>query len=824
MNNRRYMGVVAAAATLLSAAPLSAIFDQWTWLVQCAVAVALIAGAATLTRSLRAPLWVQLVAMAGTLLLTLTWMFPSGEELLGLIPTPGTLAGFGGLLVQAADEMRVNGVPVRDLRGLLFITVLGVGSVAIVVDMLAVSLRRPALAGLPMLAIYSVPVAVYTASVPPLPFVVGAAGFLWLLVADNVDRVRRFGRRFTGDGRDVDVWEPSPLAAAGRRLAVVGVLLAVALPFAVPSIGTGLIDTLGPGAGNGSGAGGRQGGGRVDLFAELSGKLRQDEVQDMVKVTTDEKEPYYLRFAVADQVTAAGFRSQQPSGGPLGKTLRDPRDAGSNDVQYERYSATVEITDKFNMPMLPVYSEPVSTDGIDSAWIYDQSRQMVYSNRARSVEKRYEFDYVRPRFTPAALRAANRAQPDSPYIRLPQRVPEVDEILQGLIAGKTTVYDKVLAIHQHFSTENGFRYSLETTQGNSGSAIFDFLSSKVGFCEQYAAAMAWLVRSANIPARVAFGFTNGNKRDGNAYTLTNRNLHAWTEVNFAGIGWVPFDATPTRQVVGTVDPAWAPDPDRPAEPTPSAGPTAAPGVDPGASAGAGPGPDRNRGEDVGGGSLATPGTSNWPWWTLAVAVPVVLLLMLPALRRRLVRRRRHARAPVTVMATAAPDDAVDDPAGPRVGRPQIEVTGDPAQARADAHAAWEELLDTLVDYRLPVDPAQTPRVAAEWLVRYASLGQEPATGARTLGLAEERARYARDPLRSTELGRGLRAVRGALAARASRRDRLVATFMPPSVLRRWRAGLIDLGTQAVLTLGRWRLSVLRLSPRRLFPTRPRAAR
>ena len=66
-----------------------------------------------------------------------------------------------------------------------------------------------------MLAIYSVPVAVCPDSVPPVPFVIGAAGFLWLLVTDNVDRVRRFGRRFTGDGRDVDVWEPSPLSSAG---------------------------------------------------------------------------------------------------------------------------------------------------------------------------------------------------------------------------------------------------------------------------------------------------------------------------------------------------------------------------------------------------------------------------------------------------------------------------------------------------------------------------------------------------------------------------------------------------------------------------------
>lgn len=46
----RHLGFVAAAATLLAAAPLSAIYERWTWLIQCAVAVALIAGTATLAR------------------------------------------------------------------------------------------------------------------------------------------------------------------------------------------------------------------------------------------------------------------------------------------------------------------------------------------------------------------------------------------------------------------------------------------------------------------------------------------------------------------------------------------------------------------------------------------------------------------------------------------------------------------------------------------------------------------------------------------------------------------------------------------------------
>src|SRR2546423_14694808 len=73
-----------------------------------------------------------------------------------------------------------------------------------------------------MLAIYSVPGAVRTDSVNFIPFAAGAAGFLWLLVTDNVDRVRRFRRRVTGDGRGVGPWEPSPPAAPGRPRAAGG--------------------------------------------------------------------------------------------------------------------------------------------------------------------------------------------------------------------------------------------------------------------------------------------------------------------------------------------------------------------------------------------------------------------------------------------------------------------------------------------------------------------------------------------------------------------------------------------------------------------------
>ncbi|MEU8390679.1 DUF3488 and transglutaminase-like domain-containing protein [Micromonospora sp. NPDC048843] len=820
MISSRNIGMVAAAATLLAAAPLSAIFQGWTWLIESIIAVAVVAGVAALTRLARAPLWAQVLGMLAGLMLALTWLFPSGQELLAILPTPGTLAYFGDLLAGSMQDMRSYGVEVPDTDPLLFIAVLGVGGVAVLVDVLAVGLRRPALAGLPMLAIYSVPVAVYVDSVPAVPFVVGAAGYLWLLVTDNVDRVRRFGRRFTGDGRDVDVWEASPLASAGRRLAAVGVALAVALPLAVPGMTGGLLDSLSRGPGNGTGNGSGSGGtsGRIDLFASLAGQLNQSQVADLVKVKTSEQNPFYLRYAVADELRPAGFQARNPSGRSVNKDLPNPADRAGPGVQQTTYQATVEVTKSLSMSLMPVYAEPTRADDLSDNWLYDANQQVVFSNRENSRGRKYSFDYVRSTFTPDALRAAKSLPTEHPVRRqmtaTPGPVPEVEELVKGLIQGKRTDYDRVLSIYKHFSADNGFSYRLSTESGSSGQDIVNFLTNKVGYCQQYAAAMAWLVRSAGIPARVAFGFTNGSKRDGDTFTLTNLNLHAWTEVYFDGAGWVPFDATPAYGVPGSTRSAWAPDTDAPEETSPSSGATSAP-TDPGAATEP-TGPDNaDRDTDDGlslGGTTPNEQPPVWPWWAAGL-VALLVLLAVPALRRMALRRRRSGRAASVVMASARVDGDSEPGARP------VVVSADANRARADAHAAWAELLDTLVDFRVPVDPTETPRATADRLVRD-SLDDEDAIGsARLLGRAEERARYARDPLTGERLLPALRAVRAALATRADRRTRLLAAVLPPSVLLRWRTTMADRSGRMVALTGQARYRLLRWNPRRLLADR-----
>ncbi|MBY8872791.1 DUF3488 and transglutaminase-like domain-containing protein [Micromonospora sp. PLK6-60] len=821
MIGHRSLGFVAAAATLLAAAPLSTIFQRWTWLIEATLAVAVVAGVAALTRLVRAPLWGQILGMLAGLLLALTWIFPGGTEALLFLPTPATFAHFGELLSASAQDMRSYGVKVPDTEPLLFITVLGIGGVAVLVDVLAVGLRRPALAGLPMLAIYSVPVAVYVDSVPALPFAIGAAGYLWLLISDNVDRVRRFGRRFTGEGRDIDVWEASPLAAAGRRLAVLGVALAVALPLAVPGMTGGLLNSFNSGTGDGTGTG-RPGQGspsRIDLFAALSGQLNQTQVMDLVKVTTTDPDPFYLRLGVVDDLRPNGFQARPPTGQPANRTLPDPSERTARGVVQRTYRATVEVSKNLNMPMLPVYTEPVRTEDLSGAWLYDPNMQILFSNRDNSRGKRYAFDFVRSTYSPELLRQVRPLPSDHPIKRLTvtPAVRQVDALVKELVQGKQTEYDKVLAIYDHFSASNGFSYRVTTEEGSSGEEIVDFLTNKVGYCQQYAAAMAWLVRAAGIPARVAVGFTRGSSAEGNTYTLTNRNLHAWTEVYFDGMGWVPFDATPAYGVQGSTRSAWAPDVDAPEPAAPAPGASGAPaGVDPSTGAQQRDNADRDpdSGLSLGAGEQA-PQAPVWPWW-VAGGLALLLLLAFPALRRLALRRRRQAsRRPARPAVSTAVDGAAP-------GDARMVVLGaDEDRARADAHAAWDELLDTLVDYGVRVIGTETPRATADRLVR-AELGENLTAGdaVRLLGRAEERARYAPQPLTGEQLHPALRAVRTELASRADRRTRLLAAVLPPSVLLRWRTGLADRSSSVVSTMSQSRYRLLRRwSPRRLLAGR-----
>jgi protein-glutamine gamma-glutamyltransferase len=125
---------------------------------------------------------------------------------------------------------------------------------------------------------------------------------------------------------------------------------------------------------------------------------------------------------------------------------------------------------------------------------------------------------------------------DSPYAK-------TYDLARRLAVGQPTTYDTVKAIQAYL--QRGFEYSEKPPirRYPLPSFIFD---DKVGYCQQFSGAMALMLRMDGIPARVAAGFTPGNfDHEAKEYRVRDLDAHSWVEVWFTGIGWVPFDPTPS---------------------------------------------------------------------------------------------------------------------------------------------------------------------------------------------------------------------------------------------------------------------------------------
>src|SRR3984893_1207176 len=127
------MTVTTAVACVLVSSVLLPLFTNTLWFIIGAGAVIAVAGTGALTRLRTLPVSVCLAASLVGLLLYLNLVFEVRHSLLLVIPTPGSLTR---LLLAAG----------------------GVGITAVLTDLIAVRLRSTALAGLPLLVLFTVPV------------------------------------------------------------------------------------------------------------------------------------------------------------------------------------------------------------------------------------------------------------------------------------------------------------------------------------------------------------------------------------------------------------------------------------------------------------------------------------------------------------------------------------------------------------------------------------------------------------------------------------------------------------------------------------------
>ena len=709
------------------------------------------------TTTVVVPLVQTLVAF---LLLNHRWA--TEESLGGWVPTRDSVAQLASAISEGARQAALWPAPVPTAGDSFPALMLGIGIVVVLlVDLLACTLRRVPVAGLPLLAAFTVPVSI-VGGVSWVTFAVAALCFSLLLTADQAARLGRWGHTLAPTSRQGGgVVDNQPhqvrlgtLWPSATRFAVAGVALAVITPALLPQG----LDLFGNGDGTGDGS---QDGDSVTLrnpMVSVQRRLNQGVDVPLVTVKTDDPHPSYLRLTVLDDFDGTAWRPRQrdipPSqkaGGQMpaapGLSASTPRDT---------YTSELEVDSAFESTWLPT-PYPATQVRVSGDWRYDlDTLDLLNVDKKTTAGLEYAAvgQVVHP--DPAAMVVAPVA-PRSVYADntdLPSTVPPwIINLAKSVTAQGRSQWEKAVILQRWFRVDGGFSYSTTTGSGSGLDQLEQFLGfdegSRQGYCEQFASAMAMMARALGIPARVAVGFLEPQRQPDGSFVYSSHDMHAWPELYFQGAGWTIFEPTPADQARTT--PSYT----QGRVPRPGAEPTSNPSatdfneeIKPSADVKAGQ-------------SAELPGTAptRTPWFVAGAVLLLAGLLLVPRLLRRRARHRRLG-----------------------VGRdPTHRLPVDVAEG------AWAEVRATALDLGLGWDDGATLRRRARALA--ASLdgdrGAQPARRSlERLVLLMEQSRYSRQglpPGRAAEVLSATEEVLASLRARALPSARRRATWLPASL-------------------------------------------
>jgi transglutaminase-like putative cysteine protease len=728
----RTLGAPTVVLTAWTAVTCWLVLSSWSRLMEDAaglsgllvVTIALVAGTGVGLRRLGLA-WP--VVFCGQLLVaTLVVQAQLGSSWL---PTTSSLRVAVSAVLDAVASAEKNVAPVSaDEPSIMPLLLVGAVAIHLVVDLVAVSLRRIVAASLPLLAAWVLPVSVLgTAAGWPL-FVLAAAAWLALLAADQSAERARWGRVVAAP------WFAA--VSPGRTALLIGgaaLLCAVLLPSALPHRAVVTVPGTGPG-----------GGATVELsdpIADLQRNLTRGDDVGLMQVTVPNGSgaPTYVRLSVLDRYDGdtwhVGARAWPPGNATLGTWPRVPAlDLPGVDVPWQ-----ARISNAFRSTWLPTprWAREVLA-GED--WRFDSEHHDVHRAGGPGTTAGLSYSAVefRPELDPANLARAPRDPElvDTYGTPLPDGPSWLGELAREITRGAANDYERAVALQEHF--QRNYRYSTDTAPGTGVEALRTFLTEeegRVGYCEQFAASMALLARELGLPTRVSVGFLRPARLSSTTFEFSAHDLHAWPEVWFSGVGWVGFEPTPTSHT-GSV-PAWSRGVAEP-RPSSSASPTTTPSTS--------PRPERPE-------PRTTPEASadSGLDWRLPVAGGgALLLLALAACAPRVLRASQRRRR----------------------------------LASDDVEAWWSELRATALDLGLAWPEGRSPRATARVVASDVAPSSDPEArrALRRLVTAVEHDRYAATgttDARREDVEAVLTALRAGSTPRVVRRAR----WWPRSVLR-----------------------------------------
>lgn len=741
----------------------------WWWQAAAAVVVASVSAGLLRRWGVRAP-FVPLLT-AAVLLAYFTLVYGAGSGLLFILPTPETLGIFGALIAEGQFSIQTQTVPAEPTPGIIFLLALGGALLVMVVDALAIGIRMPALAGLPVALVLLLPTLILRQDEQIVVLVLAAVAYLLLL---RVDVRTRRGEELRaredlgaaasqGGPRIVVATKQMGVGPLGAALGVgsAAIVSALVLTAATPVVTMGAQLGVGPPSTS-------LFGGAVNPLIDLGQDLRRPRPAPALSYSSTGSRAVYLKMLTLDSFANDSWIAGQSTFNASNTIDKIGRPPGLSDEVATVPTVTRIDVDNVRSEWLPVPYPATSIEGLEGQWYWDSEALTVATTGSSIGGQSYVVNGLELAPTQDELAAAGTlyAAYVAPYVQLPDDMPPlISETARAAVGEAATPYEQAAAL-QKFLRGRDFSYSEETPvddgfDGGGMRAIASFLEVRAGYCIHFASAMAVMARTLDIPSRISLGYAPGtptrDKVDGETvYTVLTTDLHAWPELYFEGIGWVPFEPTPGRGVVpGYSIPVVSP---------------AAPGVPQPETPGAAVPGGESRGLDELGRPTSQTGEATAQGILGRIAAVVGALLVLcssPFLVRsvqRIVRRRR-------------------------------------VRSGAPASLLWRELADTLSDYGYPVRETDTPRGRSAAMrrimgernavtpeveealarlvlaVEQESFGRPSASDAQVRGQASDAVATAR----GIELDRDLATVCSALHAQAPLARRARAAVLPASL-------------------------------------------
>ena len=461
-------------------------------------------------------------------------------------PTRETLGAIADALGRVGREARVQVAPSEPLRPLLLAAVTAVWTASFSAHALAVRAGSPLLAVLPPIALVGFADTVLDDGARPMYALLLLSAVLLIVFADGLRRVRQWGPVWSSPGRR----RLSSVAGRGaRRVGATALIAALAFPGVLPGFrDDALVDfsTHGPE------------GVHLDPLVSIRANLVRDQAVPLYRVTARDELggifPSYWRAYALDRFDgerwtttdlAGEHATSLPANSALEPTFAAPETATTTVRQ------TVQLLREQQDAALPM-AYPAADVSVPTTneLRYDAELGTVTVPGAlpSATEYAVRSDVVIP--TPEDLDELTPASTNAKYTFVPgallDRVRPIAERWASA-ASAETAYRRILAIMDRFTSPSSpFEYTTNADTRADADALVDFLTkTHRGFCQQYATAMAVLVRALGYPARVAVGYRTG-RADGDAFVVTTHDAHAWVEVRFPTYGWLPFEPTPNR--------------------------------------------------------------------------------------------------------------------------------------------------------------------------------------------------------------------------------------------------------------------------------------